>query len=56
MNSGRNPGVETLITDPAYRLVRELSFQDMIPFVLEHMKGKGMMSVIYLAVNLVILQ
>jgi hypothetical protein len=54
MNPGRNPGVDTLITDRAYRLVRELSFQDMIPFVLAQMKGKGMMSVIYLVVNLVI--
>jgi hypothetical protein len=34
MSSARNPGVETLRSDPAYNLVRELDFQDMIPFVL----------------------
>lgn len=52
MSRTRNPGVETLRSDPAYRLVRELGFQDMIPFVLTHIKEKGIMSMIYLGANL----
>ena len=54
-NSERNPGVEILKTDPKYRLVSEFSFNDMIPFVLAHIKEKGIMSTIYMAVNLLML-
>jgi hypothetical protein len=52
MKSSRNPGVETLKSDPAYRLVHELGFQDMIPFVLTHIREKGIMSATYMGVNL----
>ena len=55
MKSYRNPGVETLKSDPAYRLVRELGFQDMIPFVLTHIREKGIMSLIYMGANLAML-
>ena len=50
-----NPGVEALRTDPKYRLVDEFSFEDMIPFVFTHIKEKGIMSTIYMAVNLLML-
>jgi hypothetical protein len=51
----RNPGVEELQSGGKYRLVLELDFQDMIPFVLNHIRQRGLMSIIYLVANLVML-
>jgi hypothetical protein len=50
-----NPDVETLRSDPAYKLVLELEFRDMIPFVMTQIKKKGFFSWFYLAVNLTML-
>jgi len=52
MKTDRNPGIETLRSGKEYRLVQELGFHEMIPFVLRHIKEKGIMSLIYLGVNL----
>jgi len=50
-----NPDVETLRSDPAYRLVYELGFEDMVPFVLNQIKRKGLFSWLYLAANVTML-
>ena len=52
MKADRNPGVETLRSGKEYQLVQELGFQEMIPFVLSHIRERGIMSLIYLGVNL----
>ncbi|MCP4310291.1 MAG: DUF3267 domain-containing protein [Bacteroidetes bacterium] len=49
------PDVEALRIDPAYRLVYELGFQDMVPFVMSQIKKKGFFSWLYMAVNVAIL-
>ncbi|MFH0759031.1 MAG: DUF3267 domain-containing protein [Bacteroidota bacterium] len=51
----RNPGVESLRSNPAYRLVLEIGFHDMIPFVLKNIRAKGIMSLAYLIVNIIML-
>jgi hypothetical protein len=45
----RSPSAESLVNDPEYRLVRELGFDEMIPFVLENIRKKGIMSFLYFA-------
>jgi hypothetical protein len=55
MKSTRNPAVETLRTDPGYRMVLDLPFHDLIPFVLGQIRKKGFMSALYLACNLIML-
>lgn len=50
-----NPDVETLRCNPAYKLVYELGFEDMIPFVLNQIKKKGLFSWLYLVVNVLLL-
>lgn len=48
----RKPDVTKLRNDPRYRQVHELDFQDMIPFVLENIRKKGIISFLYLFLNL----
>jgi hypothetical protein len=55
MRKRPNPDVETLRSNPAYQLVLELGFQDMIPFVMTQIKKKGFFSWLYLIVNLTML-
>jgi len=55
MRKRLNPDVETLRSDPAYQLVLELGFQDMIPFVMTQIKKGGFFSWLYLTVNLAML-
>jgi len=45
----RTPSIESLRNNPGYRFVRELGFEEMIPFVLEHIRKRGLMSFIYFA-------
>lgn len=49
------PDIETLQSDPAYLLVYKLGFQDMIPFVLQQIKRKGLYSWLYATINMAIL-
>lgn len=52
MKKRRNPTVESLQSDPEYHLALELSFQDIIPFVLKNIRKRGVMSWLYFIVNL----
>ncbi len=55
MGKSAHPDVETLQSDPAFHLVYELGFQDMVPFVLTQIKRRGIFSWLYAAVNLAML-
>ncbi|MFO7669461.1 MAG: DUF3267 domain-containing protein [Bacteroidales bacterium] len=55
MRKRPNPDVGTLRSNPAYQLVLELGFQDMIPFVMTQIKKRGFFSWLYLTVNLTML-
>lgn len=48
------PDAETLVTDPAYHLVKELPFQEMIPFVFDNIKKKGVIQAIYMGANILL--
>lgn len=52
MRKTPNPDVEKLRSDPAYHLILELGFQDMVPFVLSQIKRRGFYSWFYFIVNL----
>lgn len=47
----RKPGTDQLMEDPQYRLVMELDFHEMIPFVISNIRKKGIFSVLYILVN-----
>ena len=53
MRSSRTPDIEELHRDPSYRQILELEFSDMIPFVLSNIRKKGLISFLYLAINVV---
>jgi hypothetical protein len=57
VQTGKVPrqGIETLQSDPAYHLIYKLGFQDMVPFVMQQIKRKGLFSWLYATVNLTIL-
>lgn len=55
MRKTPHPDVETLRSDPAYQLIYELGFQDIIPFVLAQIKKRSFFSWFYFAVNLFVL-
>ena len=57
VNTGKSPrpDIETHQSDPAYLLVYKLGFQDMVPFVLQQIKRKGLYSWLYATANLAIL-
>ncbi|TFG88510.1 MAG: DUF3267 domain-containing protein [Candidatus Atribacteria bacterium] len=55
MRETLNPSVETLRSDPAYQLVHELGFQEMVPFVMTQIKKRGFFSWFYFSVNLFML-
>jgi hypothetical protein len=46
------PDVEKIKNDPDYRKIEELNFDDMIPFILTHIRKRGIISLFYWAVNL----
>lgn len=50
-----NPDVETLRSNSSYKLVYELGFDDMVPFVLSQIKKKGFFSWLYLIANVLML-
>lgn len=52
MRKAQKPDVHTLRSDPAYQLIAELGFDDMLPFVMEHIRKKGFFQVFYLLVNI----
>jgi len=52
--SSRVPGVEELENDPGYRLILELDFNEMIPFVLDNIRRKSYISFLYAAVNILL--
>jgi hypothetical protein len=52
MKRKTRPDVETLKNDPAFRQVMELDFDEMIPFVLEHIKRKSLISLFYWVINI----
>lgn len=47
------PDVEELQNEGSYSQILELDFDDMIPFVLSNIKKKGLMSWLFIAVNLI---
>ena len=47
------PDVEELQNERSYSQILELDFDDMIPFVLSNIKKKGLMSWLFIAVNLI---
>lgn len=49
------PDAETLQNDPAYTKVHELEFSEMIPFVLQNIRKRGIIPLIYLGINLIFL-
>ncbi len=55
MKRKKQPDVETLKNDPSFRQVMELNFDDMIPFVLEHIKRRSFVSILYWGINIAFL-
>ena len=49
------PDAETLEKDPRYRLILELDFSEMIPFVLSNIRKRGMIPLFFLGINLIFL-
>jgi len=40
-----------LVEDPAYRMILELDFSEMIPFVLSNIRKRGIISLFYISIN-----
>lgn len=53
--SKHKPDVESLQKDSAYRMILELDFKDMIPFVLSNIRKRGFISLFYISLNSVFL-
>jgi len=51
MSRRKHPDIETLETDPAYNQVMALDFENMIPFVLEHIWKRGIPAYVFALVN-----
>jgi hypothetical protein len=49
--SKKNPDAETLQQDPAYRIVLELDFDQIIPFVLSNIRKRGLIPLFYISIN-----
>lgn len=52
MRGTLKPDTETIQSDPAYQLIYELGFQDVIPFVLAQIRKRNFFSAFYFASNL----
>ncbi|MCK5066646.1 MAG: DUF3267 domain-containing protein [Bacteroidales bacterium] len=48
----KRPDVDTLQKDPRYRKILELDFNEMIPFVLNNIRGREKIPVLFMALNL----
>jgi len=55
MKRRKRPDVNTLKNDPGFRQVMVLDFDDMIPFVLDHIKRKSFFSMLYFVLNIALL-
>lgn len=51
MHRDNRPDTEKLTVDPGYRLIRELDFDEMIPFVLENIRKRSFISMFYFLSN-----
>lgn len=49
--SKKNPDAETLQEDPAFKMVLELDFDQIIPFVLSNIRKRGLIPLFYISVN-----
>jgi len=47
----RHPDLNTLQNDPSYQKILELDFSNMTPFVLDNIRGREKMAVLFLALN-----
>lgn len=52
---GLKPDAETLRKDPSYRMILELDFSEMIPFVLSNMRLRSLIPLFYASINAVFL-
>lgn len=52
MKQRPKPDVETLKTSPAYRLVLELGYQEIVPFVMTQIRKRGLFPFLYAFINL----
>ena len=50
-SSKPKPNAEMLQEDPAYRMILELDFSEMIPFVLSNIRKRGIISLFYICIN-----
>lgn len=55
MKKAYNPDPETLRSDPSYKLIKELNFNEVLVFVLKHIKQRGFFQLFYFTVNSVML-
>jgi len=51
MSKKKKPDINTLKNDPGYRQVLELDFDNMIPFVLDNIRKRSFISILYAVVN-----
>jgi hypothetical protein len=51
----KRPEAEKLVNDPSFRLILELEFDEMIPFVLENIRKRSIISLFYIISNLALL-
>jgi len=49
--SKRKPDAESLQKDPGYRMILELDFREMIPFVLKNIKRRNGITLLFFAIN-----
>lgn len=50
-SSKPKPNAEMLQEDPSYRMILELDFSEMIPFVLSNIRKRGIISLFYICIN-----
>jgi len=48
----RTPDVDTLLNDPLYRKILDLDFSEMTPFVLNNIRARETVAVLYMVLNL----
>ncbi len=47
----KNPDVEKLQKDPSYRMILDLDFSEMIPFVLSNIQKRSLIPLFYISIN-----
>jgi len=50
-SSKLKPDAAKLVEDPAYRMILELDFSEMIPFVLSNIRKRGIIPLFYISIN-----